>query len=336
MHNPNNWKLFLLLLGFLSTTNQTVFAYWKYRGNGKPILRFSHQFSYLKVSPTGRFLAYKVGEGASNGLRVFDFKTNQDYKLGNQQVGHSFVWAPKGYRLFYRVLLGTSKGVRSQIKSYNAMTKSSKLERSFPYSTGILSLNPKDLRLYLMTPKGIKVTLLQYPGSRLAHWQSQNRVDYGHWVVSQKGVFWVSQSGTKIRRMKDFGSSVVTFSISPDGQSIAWSTDKLKLFTSHKGRDPELRGFGREPHWHPSKKMLAFAGARMVGNTAVSFDLKILDEKGQQYWLTQTQYSSERWPQWHPRQEALIYTKARTTDLYLIELKRHAINSNQAVVVKRP
>jgi Tol biopolymer transport system component len=188
-----------------------------------------------------------------------------------------------------------------------------------PFETGLLTFDPRDLRFAMLSPKGIRMKRIYFPDERLAKWQVAQRKETGKWLATQGAILWMTQGGLAIRQMEDDKSGLESFALSPDGQSIAWATKSLKVYTSKAGEKPVFVGFGRDPAWHPEKHLLVFSGARMVGNTPVSFDLRLSDGRGSGKFLTVTQFSDERWPQWYPDGNKILYTMANTTDMFVMD-----------------
>jgi hypothetical protein len=59
----------------------------------------------------------------------------------------------------------------------------------------------------------------------------------------------------------------------------------------------------------------------MAGNKATGSDLRVVDHMGRGRWITQTQFSDERWPQWEVDRDGIIFTKDKSTDLYHLDFK---------------
>lgn len=296
----------------------TAFAGRETKMVSTPFVRGDDAMDHLRLDPKGHFAAFIRGGG--RGLSVVDLKTKQIFDVTKAQVGASFFWSPDGYRLFYRELsLDEHSAVQSTVKAYDAyLNRSIKLDE-LPYSTGFLTFDPRDLRMHLMSPAGIRTKRIYFPDERLARWQVSLRNESGKWLATQKGMLWVTQGGYAMRRLQDDDTGVESFDISPDGNTVAWATNYGRIYVSKKGHDASFFAWGRDPRWHPTKSMLVFAGGRMVGETAANYDIKIADLNGATRFLTATQYSSERWPQWHPNGQQILYTVAKTTDLFLLD-----------------
>ncbi len=286
-----------------------------------PFVRTNNALNRMRVDPKGRFLAYVNDDGV--GLSVVDLKTKAIYNVSDAQVGASFFWSPDGYRLIYREQALTASGeVASELKAFDCvLTRSVSLEK-MPFATGILTFDPRDLRMHLMSAKGIRTKRIYFPDERLARWQVAQRSESGKWLATQAGILWVTQGGYAMRKVEDDNSGLDSFDISPDGATIAWASKGGRVYTSKNGKAPHFIGFGLDPRWHPEKPQLIYAGARMVGNKAVNYDLRVADANGAGKFLTSTQFSDERWPQWHPKGNQIIYTVGKTTDVYLAEFKQ--------------
>jgi hypothetical protein len=285
-----------------------------------PYVRANDPMEHLRLDPKGRFGAFIDGNGM--GLSIVDLHSKAVSKVSEAQVGASFFWAPDGFRLFYREIAPGKDGKPvSIIKAYDAyLSRSVKIDE-VPGLTGYLTFDPRDLRMQLLTTNGIRTKRIYFPDERLARWQVAQRNESGKWLATQKGLLWVTQGGYAIRRLEDDGTALESFDISPDGNTAAWATNGGRIYVSKKGKKPNFIGFGRDPRWHPTKPRLLFAGARMVGNKAASYDLKIADLDGAARFLTSTQYSDERWPQWHPDGNQILYTIGKTTDLFVLDFQ---------------
>ncbi len=282
--------------------------------------RLDGAINNLKIAPKGKWLAYTDQSGKN--LKVMNIETNNIYLVSQIYVGHSFFWAPDGCRLFYREmgLLAVRKQVLSTLKAFDCALRSSNTLERMPYQTGILTFDPRDLRLFLMHSGGIMTRRISFPDGRLARWQLAQRTENGRWIIAQNGVLWVSRGGFAMKKLSDDQSGVAAFDISPDGNTIAWATKNNQVYISHKGEDPLSIGYGKDPHWHPHKPFLVFAAGRMIGKTASDLDLKIIDRKGRGKWLTHSQGSAERWPRWVGKNK-IIFTKQQSLDLYVMDLK---------------
>jgi len=283
-----------------------------------PFIRGSDALNHMRVDPKGRFLAYVGDHGL--GLYLLDLKSKGIFQVSHGQIGASFVWAPDGFRLLYREQsIAESGQIASELKAYDsALAKSVSLDK-MPYATGFLTLDPRDLRLQMLGPNGIHTKRIYFPGQRLARWQIAQRTENGKFLATQQGILWETQAGTALRRLEDDQSGVESFDISADGGSIAWASKNGHVYTSKGGRTPRLIGAGRDPRWHPDKPLLVYSGGRMVGNKVIGYDLRLADEDGAGRFLTSTQFVDERWPQWHPHGQQVIYTVAKTTDVYLMD-----------------
>jgi hypothetical protein len=303
-----------------------------------PILRGTNAFHQMKLSPKGRYLAYTDENGL--GLNAIDLKTKFIYRVSDEKVGQSFFWTPDGSRIFYRELVRSplkkprtdsdaerkenqwETPIRSKIRAFDCSVARNIDIDTIPRTTGLLTFDPRDLRFLLLSESGIHTKKITFPNQRLAQWQIASRNDEGKWLATQKGILWVTQRGLVMRRLEDDSKNLSSFDISPDGQWIAWSTEGDRIYISHEGKMSQFLAYGRDPKWHPTRQLIAFAGARMVGNKAVNFDIKIADVRGQAKFLTATQFSSERWPHWDKEGEKIMYTVDQTTDLFLLDFKQ--------------
>lgn len=311
---------FFALAGFAGIWSATGEAASEVSPKTTPWIRAEMPFFQLRVDPKGRYLAFVDREGKR--LSMLDLESKNIFEVTRHFVGASFFWSPDGFRLFYREqLLTKQKHTGSRIQVYDAALHRSVVLDQLPNRTGILTFDPRDLRMQLLNGKSIRTKRIYFPDERLARWQVQQRKDNGKFLVTQNGVLWVTQGGYAMSRLEDDGSPLDSFTISPDGSTIAWATKNAKVWWSEEGKPPQLIGEGRDPHWHPTRPLLLYAGARMVGHTIVNLDLRVADPKGDARFLTQTQFSNERWPQWHPDGNQIIYTMDQSTDLYLLNFE---------------
>jgi Tol biopolymer transport system component len=189
-------------------------------------------------------------------------------------------------------------------------------------ATGLLTLDPRDQRLQIMGERSVISHQIILPEQRMAKWQMASRVERGKWLATPKAMLWTSLGGRSLQSMTDDGQGLESFAISPDGQSAAWATKLGKVYVSRNGETASFVGPGRDPSWHPTQNVLLYAAARMVGDKATDYDLRLIDSKGVAKWVTQTQHSAERWPQWMPKADQILYTKERTTDLFVLDFQQ--------------
>ncbi len=281
-----------------------------------PWARLDTTIANTKISPSGRYMAFTDGNGEN--LQILDRQEKKSYNINKIRVGQSFFWSPDGNRLFFHFQVKNSSGnIRSVVAAYDCLKKSKVDVSEYNHRTGILTYDPRDYRYHLMFGEGIHSAKVELPDSRFAQWQKAQLAGNGRWLATQNGILWVTKNGKAMNKVATGDSSSVdSFSISPDGSTIAWATSRGSVYKSENGESATLIGHGKDPSWHPKTKQLTYAGARLVGKTIVNYDLRIVDGDGSQRWLTQTNDISERWPAWDFDGSKLIFTKENTSDLF--------------------
>ena len=290
----------------------------------QPVLRLGDSPEMLRLDPKGRFLAFRQGEK----LKVLDLKDSGVHLVGNVPDGPAYTWAPDGFRLLYvntpapTELDQNGKATpTTHIEVFDAALGQSKTVRKLASATGFPTMDPRTLGAYLFTPDGLTTVKLTFPDDRLAKWQIAHRNNgKGKYVATGRGLLWFNGDGTKMIQLEDDGGALESFSVSPDGSAVTWSTVDGYVYRSREGAPAELVDRGRDPAWHPEKNELIYAGARMSGNKISGYDLKVADGNEKRF-ITNTPFSDERWPQWHHAGKRIFYTVARTTDLFMVEQK---------------
>lgn len=285
---------------------------------GRAIIRTKYGMSQMKLAPKGRFIAFL--DQRTSELKMLEVKTGQVYDVSERPV-QSFFFSPDGFRLFYsESFLNAEEKPETHLRSFDCGMKKSQLLESYAEQMGLLTFDPRDRQISLFSVGGIKVKKLKYPESRLANWQKLQEPKKGRYVVTPKGVLWIHQDLGKQVLIQGDNSSINSFEISPDGRRIAWATRDNWIYVSEAGADGVKLTRGLDPTWHPEHPILMVAGARMVGNVATSYDLQLVNLKGERKFVTNTQFSSERWPAWTFDGNRLLFTRAKTTDIYEISL----------------
>ena len=314
-----------------------LFAFGSSAGNAKnqqtknriPLFRLKHEISDLKPAPDGRYLAFREHHPSQGpALKYLDLKTRQIFRITDAHTGAAFIWSPHGYRLLYRTQHRSGKGgsVFSKLMIRDVVLRKNILVRRVASKSSLLTIDPYDFKIWLMGEKRVFLQKLSYPGSRLANWQKRQRRQSGFWIATQNGILWVdSQRGT-MKKLKDDGSALGSFSISPDGTHIAWSTKKNAIFWHSEGQNTRFLDYGRNPVWHPARKVLLYSGAHRTGPVTAGYDLKISSLAGSGQWVTSTPYSQENWPSWLPNENLILFTADHTSDLFIQDLN-HEIDS---------
>lgn len=282
-------------------------------------VRLTDSMTQLHLSPKSNYLAFV--NTSKNQLNILELDTLKIYAVFNTQVpSFSYFWANDGVRLFIRALRKPSNNqVISKLLAYDCYSHKLIEIEEFDFPTGLPTYDPSDLRIRMLHEKGIISRKIDYPGKRLAKWQKSHMGGLGFYLIAQNGVLWVSENGHKMRRLDDDNSSTISYKLSPDGRSITWETAKGRIFVSHEGDTSQFVDFGRDPSWHPTKKLLIYSGARMVGKHPISYDLKIWQQNGRKIWLTDSQSLDERWPQWIPEKNKILFTRSHTSDLFIMD-----------------
>lgn len=288
--------------------------------HANPWLRLSGAAHHLKLNKTERFLAYTDQDG--HNLTVLDLTKNLTYRVTKHKVGAGAFWAPDGWRLFFRALSKTNKGeLKAELKVYDmAQHKAIHLE-THTSLTGFPTFDPRDFRLSMVTPQGVRTKKLVLPDERLARWQIAQRHDSGTWLVTDRAVLRLTDGGMTMNQVSKKNVQIQSFHISADGRSIAWADADGNIHRSTDGQQPQFVAKGRDPQWHPQHHLLAFSRARYIGDHVSGFDLAIMNEIGDMRTLTRTDLTHERWPTWTPDGRSLIFAADHSTDLMRIKFE---------------
>ena len=333
-------QLSILLLAMQATTTLAKSNQQSDKPNYqvKPLYRFKNPLSHIKISPKGHYLAFLENQPSAHAtLKLLEFSTGRIFSVTSSHVGPSFVWAPHGYRLFYRAQVRNTQNNKtiSQIDSFDAYLKKRVHLESFSGRAGFLSLDPRSLRIRTLTNDKIHVHKISYPGSRLAEWQKSRAGNNKHfWIANQNGILLGGRFG-KIKHLVDDGTPIDSFSISHDGQFIAWATKASRIYISRLGEESHMLDFGRHPSWHHTQNKLVYSGGRRVGSAIGNYDLKLYVQKSHEFsWLTHSQHSNESWPVFDPKNQSLYYSKLKTSDLYTLQLNTPSLAHKTNIRIK--
>jgi tricorn protease-like protein len=304
------------ILWILSSASLAVTA-----TKGEAWLRLSSNIEQSKIDKKGQFLAYVDKLGTS--LRVVNLKTGDVYLAAKDYVGSSFFWAPDNKRLIYTKLTKDLNGaITTHLIGFDMGNKKNVEMETIAGQSGMVSFDPRDNKFFLMHEKGVMAKSIQMPDSRLAKWQARIHGVKGRFVATRNGMTYVTQNGAKLTKFADDDSGVESFDISADGSAVVWSTNGGQIYMSRLGSSPKFVDYGRDPKWHPSRQLIVYSGAHMVGRKVLGYDIKVSNLGGENTWLTNDSYLNQRWPVWVPGQSRVIYTKADTSDLYMLEFKK--------------
>lgn len=267
------------------------------------------------MANNSKLLAFFMDRGRDlHELAVLSLKDGAVYKVPDNGFGSEYAWVPFGQRLIYTRHYNQG----SELRVFDVFSGKSKTLQSYSHALGAVNIDPRDMRIRLVHEKGLHNLQLRFPGLKLARWQTEAQAPGGSFLVSRNRVFTVNENGTSLHPVFSSEFTIRSFSLSPDGLRLAWATDDGKLYQAILGQKSQWIGFGRDPSWHPRLLLLAFSGARQLGQQSIDQDICILDERGMKHWLTFTPQSAERWPVWDELQKRLIFTIEKTTDLYAI------------------
>lgn len=307
------------------------------------VLRLTDEVSGLRMDPRGRFLAFHSGavdRNQSIQLKILDLKTSVVSSVGRTAPGPVFSWTPDGFRLIYSessknvsehkaIAKGPSTDrslspgyTSTQVSAFDVALQKSRKITKIASAAGYPTMDSRALGAYLLTPVGLTTVKLAFPDDRLARWQiASGESPKGKYIATSGGMVWVTGDGSNLTRLDDDGSSLESFSVSPDGSAVTWATADGYIYKSMDGQAAELIDRGRDPSWHPQRSEILYAGAVLSGNRISGYDLKIHNSRGKKF-LTRTPFSNERWPQRQPGSERIFYTIERTTDIFMLESHR--------------
>lgn len=293
----------------------------------KPWIRLNSAIEHLKVDrATNTKLAFSFESDA--GLGVLDLETKKISKLSSKPVQGSYDWSPDGVRLFYREQTIQNQGIISSLKIYDSVLGKIIDLDSVSHASGFIAIDPVDYMLHLIHEKGVLRKQLKLPDSRLARWQLKLKEKPGYWIGSQKAPVYIPKSSIEMESLAVKGERLQSYDISADGLSVTWATQSGKVYKSAMGRKPVFVDFGLDPKWFHMENKIVYAGARLVGEKTVGYDLKVANATGAKKWITHSYQSNERWPV-PLKDHSILYTKDKTTDLYAMKLTKISKNSKK-------
>ena len=283
----------------------------------QPWIQLNDVPDHVKVDPFEHYIAFTTSESY---LKIIKLQTGDVFTISKATVGQSFFWSPDGSRLFYRELTLSQNLPNSKIFAYDMALERSISIDSSPTSSGVLTFDPRDQKFSLFYPHGIKTFALSFPGDRQAIWQLLAKSQPGKFIATAGAILKTSVYGLDLVKLEDDHSGIESFKISPDGSQIAWATKNQRIYISDFETAPKFLDFGRDPSWHPSRKEILYAGARRVGAVTANYNLKISDLNSHSKFITNTQNTSERWPQWTRDGLEIIYSAQNHENIFRIKL----------------
>lgn len=281
----------------------------------EPWLRVRDDIDSLKINTSATALLFETK--AKPGLRYLNTYTRKYFSVTDDYVNGSYLWSPDGFRVFYRSLINSKEKVTSIIKSFEIKTKKTEIIKTIDGPTGYLVYGTNTKEMQIMTPEGIQSFKIDYknqPKNYEANLKTNN------WIVTNKSILWYDNASNSLKTVQTTEEEISSFSLSNDLGRIAWSTAKNKVYLSEQGSPASYLGRGRDPRWHPFKPLLVYAAARMLGSQIRDYDLRIIDMKYRaQKFLTNTPATEEIAPEWHPKGDKILFTKNKTTDIYLMQ-----------------
>jgi hypothetical protein len=304
-----NFILACVFLTFSIKANSVI------KSDGSQWLRLPNDLGYLKPNRQKTYLAYL--DNSTQKLFILNLKSKDSY-IATHNGTKNFFWAPYGSRLFLKEIESKSGKNLSKLSYFDVTTKSTKTILQTVENISEFTLDPLDQKIAYLENGKIKSVAINYTESKIASWQKLLKNSGGHWIIGANAIVWKS-SKTNVDKVVFDLDAISSYDISPDGELLIFATQNDLIYTSEKGSAATFLDFGKDPSWNPHKKQILYSGARLIGKTIVGYDLKISSVKGEQKWLTDSP-TNERWPTWMSSSK-ILYTKAQTTDLFLLELK---------------
>ncbi len=295
------------------------------------VLRLEGPIANPKLQGQNKYLAFTEIDGRS--LRILDLSNNEVVEISSDLIGPAYFWSPDGARLFYRAIFGKDGSIVSELRAYDVkLNKTVELGHVAGLS-GYPTFDPRAMKILMMHEKGIHSRQLEFPGERPSAWQKTKKPYDGNWIATQKGMLWLSDRGLSLKKLVDDGSGIESFTVSPDGQMVAWATKAGTIFTATAPKaEAIMLEAGRDPAWHPDRPLLAYVASRQIGSKVYDYDIKISDLKSPARFVRTTPDLAERWPLWLGA-DTLIFTADRTTDLFRM---RFALPEPIAIKVQEP
>ena len=299
----------------------------------KKLLRVGERIRHLKIDPLHKKrLAYI--QQRTGMLKVVDMSTLLISSVDGPGIGAGFFWSPDGIRIIYRKQLNINKKFKAGLFAFDYRLKKKVKIDDLAYLSGFPVFDPRDYLITLIHQKGVLQKRLRLPKSKLARWNLSRVERSGNFAVSDQNVILLSPSKKGMKKLKDDGSGIQSFDVSPKGDRIAWSTKNHNLFYAHDKWSAiksivKRIDFGVDPVWVGDNEHIVYSGVRRIGNKIAGYDLKISDLKDNKAWLTKTYGLQERFPVIMPR-NAIFYTVFGTTDIYGLFPRNHDILTNIA------
>lgn len=280
-----------------------------------PWLRVRDDIESLKINTGATAIVYE--SKAKPGLIHLNTYTRKYMTITNDFVNGAYLWSPDGFRIFYRALENHDSKITSVIKSFEIKTKKTDIIKKIDGPTGFLVYGINTREMQIMTPDGIQSFAIDYKNETK---KPDPKLRTNNWIVTNKSILWYDTQLKKLKTVHNTEQDIKSFSLSNDLNKIAWSTADSRVYLSEKGLEAVYLSRGKDPQWHPFKPLLIYASARMLGSKIRDYDLRIVDikQKNQKY-LTNTPATEEVAPEWHPKGDKILYTKNRTTDIYLMQ-----------------
>ena len=302
-----------------SKNNNNQISTFTSRFYSKILARLGQPIKYLKVDPVNRKRLAFVEENTGL-LKVIDLSTLLITTIDGPGIDNAFFWSPDGVRIIYRKQVIVKERIVANLQAFDYRLRKNIEISTIQGVSGFPTFDPRDYRIVLMHEQGVLQKRLKLPKSNLARWELKKVERSGNFTVTPKGVILISPSGKGMIKLKDDGSGIQSYRISPKGNYIAWSTKNHNLYYSDdiwqmSKASPTRLDFGVDPVWVSDNNHIIYSGVRRIANKIAGYDLKLTNLSKDQTWLTKTYGTQERWPVILTK-NTIIYTVSKTTDIF--------------------
>ena len=275
-------------------------------------LRLKSPIMQMSLSHSERFLAFTEKETLK--LFVLDLLSKEIVPVSkNALYDSNFIWLPYGTHILYRETTKNKDQINSRIFIYDCVRKHSGKVAEYPYATSSVIFSPTSHTLYATYKNEFIVKKFHYPDARKKAVQTL----LGDWVYRQGTLLYLARNGAVPEEVYQ-GERILNSDTSLKGE-LLFADEKHKLFRASQKREVQFVDDGARPKWHLSGLKFIYAGARILGDRVIGFDIKISSDTQEKTWLTHASFRTPPQAIWFDQGKKILFSPQETTDLLILD-----------------